>query len=173
MTATVTLARPVALDRGHVLRIRDGGGLTLRPESGVLWVTEEASNDDRVLAAGDAFRLESTGLALVYAHRASRVVIEAPRGFDRRPDVRIALHGADQSRPVPLWRERPARLVRTLVAAWRRFVRARGHARFAPAAVGGHEEHDLHYTSRRRRGLARRFEIDPRDPLYRAHLSHF
>ena len=50
MTST-TLARPVAMNRGDVLRIRDGAGLTLRPESGVLWVTEEKHGDDRVIAS--------------------------------------------------------------------------------------------------------------------------
>ena len=167
---TTTLARPVALDRGDVLRIRDGGGLTLRPESGVLWVTEEKFGDDRVIAPGDVCRLEGMGLALVYAHRASRVVIEAPDGLERRPDVRIAMHGSDASKPVRLERVRPARILRELAAAWRRLQHAFRRARLQPAAVGGHLEHDLYYTSRRRRGTAERFHVDPRDPLYRAYL---
>ena len=171
---TEALVRPVALDRGDVLRIRDGGGLTLRPVSGVLWVTEEKHGDDRVIAPGDECRLEGMGLALVFAHRASRVVIEAPRGLGRIPDLRIAAHGADASRKVRLVsREKSAALVRTIVAGGRRLHRAFRGARRPVGEIGGRLEHDLHYTSRRRRGLAERFDIDRRDPLFRAHLPYY
>jgi hypothetical protein len=170
--STPTLARPVALDRGDVLRIRDGGGLTLRPESGVLWVTEEKHGDDRVIAPGDVCRLEGMGLALVYAHRASRVVIDA-RGLDRVPDVRIAAHGADASRPVRLARGKAAGLAHAVVAAWRVLRRALARARTGAVADERLLEHDLYYSSRRRRGVAERFDVVPRDPLHRAFLPYY
>ena len=170
---TATLARPVALDRGDVLRIRDGSGLSLRPESGVLWVTEEKLGDDRVIAPGDVCRLEGMGLALVYAHRASRVVIEAPRDLAHTPDVRIAAHGADASRPVRL--DRPAKrtgLAAAIAALLRRLRRALRGADRREVAVGGHLEHDLHYSSRRRRGRAERFEPDPYAALRRTYAPY-
>ena len=71
---TLAKARPIALDRGDVLRIRDGGGITLRPQSGVLWVTEEARGDDRIIAPGDACRLEGMGLARL--EKSERAVAE-------------------------------------------------------------------------------------------------
>lgn len=172
--ATTTLARPVALARGDVLRIRDGSGLTLRPESGVLWVTEEKLGDDRVIAPGDACRLEGMGLALVYAHRASRVVIEGPRALAGTAEVRIATHGDDASRRVRL--DRPARRtgVAALVGAILRAVRRALRGRPAhDAAVGGYLEHDLNYSSRRRRGAAGRVALDPRAALMREHVPYF
>jgi len=172
--STPTLARPVALDRGDVLRIRDGGGLTLRPQSGVLWVTEEKFGDDRVITPGDVCRLEGMGLALVYAHRASKVAIDIPATLDRVPDVRIAVHGGDVSRPVAL--DAPAATpgpLARLWAWWRRGREARAQRLLPAAAVGGYAEHDLHVSSRRRRGAASRFGIDPCDPLQSASFPYY
>jgi len=170
---TTTLARPIALDRGDVLRIRDGGGLTLRPQSGVLWVTEERFGDDRVITPGDVCRLEGMGLALVYAHRASRVAIDIPATLDRVPDVRIAVHGADVSRPVAL--DAPAAtpgFLARLRAWWLRSREARAQRLLPAAAIGGYAEHDLHVSSRRRRGGSSRFDIDPYGPLHGASLPY-
>ena len=169
---TTTQARPIALDRGDVLRIRGGGGLTLRPQSGVLWVTEERSGDDRIITTGDVCRLEGMGLALVYAHRASTVAIDVPATLDRVPDVRIAMHGGDDSRPVAL--HAPAATPGLLARLWAWLQRGREARarRFLPAAaIGGYAEHDLYVSSRRRRG-APRFDIDPCDPLHSTSLPH-
>jgi len=162
------VSRPVALARGDVLRIRDGAGLTLRPESGVLWVTEERSPDDRVVAPGDMCRLEGMGLALVYAHRHSRVVIGVPATLERTPDVRLALHGADEARPVSLDAPAPAGLAGKVRALWQRLSRRRRSASLPSGAVGGHFEHDTMLSSRRPRGASGRVDVDPRDPLYRS-----
>jgi hypothetical protein len=172
--STTTLARPVALDRGDVLRIRGGGGLTLRPQSGVLWVTEEKFGDDRVIAPGDVCRLEGMGLALVYAHRASKVAIDIPDTLDRVPDVRVAIHGGDVSRPVAL--DAPAAtpgVLARLQAWWRHGRQARAWQLLPSAAVGGYAEHDLYVSSRRRRGASSRFDFDPRDPLHGASLPYY
>jgi hypothetical protein len=159
--------RPVALARGDVLRIRDGGGLMLRPTSGVLWVTEERNPDDRVIAPGDVCRLEGMGLALVYAHRNSRIVIDVPPSIERLPDVRLALHGADEARRVPLDLPVPTGLVGKVRALWRRIGRDSERSSAPEAAVGGRYEHDAFLSSRRKRGVAERFDADERDPLHR------
>ena len=44
-----TIVRPVALDRGNVLRIKNGRGTRVHATDGVLWITEENSPDDHVL----------------------------------------------------------------------------------------------------------------------------
>ena len=169
---TTTLARPIALDRGDVLRIRDGGGLTLRPQSGVLWVTEETYGDDRIVAPGDVCRLEGMGLALVYAHRAARVAIDVPSTMERIPELRVAVHGGDASRPVAIDAPAPGLLAR-LRAWWRGVREASAQSVLAPAAVGGHAEHDLYVSSRRRRGAAKRFGVDVRDPLHRFFFPYY
>jgi hypothetical protein len=169
---TTTLARPIALDRGDVLRIRDGGGLTLRPQSGVLWVTEETFGDDRIVAPGDVCRLEGMGLALVYAHRASRIAIEVPATMERVPDLRVAVHGGDTSRPVALDAPvAPGPLAR-LRAWWRSVREASAHRALASAAAGGYAEHDLYVSSRRRRGASDRADAHPRDLLNRVFFPY-
>jgi hypothetical protein len=96
------IVRPVALDRGNLLRIRNGRGTRIRVASGVLWVTEENSPEDHILLPGDAINLAQPGTAIVLAHEVSRVVLEVPVGVtppravemamaDGKPDMRIAL----------------------------------------------------------------------------------
>jgi hypothetical protein len=100
--ATSPIFRPVALDRGNLLRIRNGRGTRVRVASGVLWVTEENSPEDHKLLPGDAIDLAQTGTATVFAHRTARVVVEVPAGVtapravemalaDGEPGMRIAL----------------------------------------------------------------------------------
>lgn len=168
-----TQARPIALDRGDVLRIRDGGGITLRPQSGVLWVTEEAHGDDRIVAPGDVCRLEGMGLALVYAHRAARVAIDVPATAERVPDLRVAVHGGDVSRPVALDAPAGARGLLARLRVWWRGLREASVARSSrPVAVGGYAEHDLFVSSRRRRGGAGTVDLDPRDPMRRSFFPY-
>jgi hypothetical protein len=170
----LTQARPIALARGDVLRIRDGGGITLRPQSGVLWITEEAHGDDRIVAPGDVCRLEGMGLALVYAHRASRVAIDVPATAERVPDLRVAVHGADVSRPVALEAPAGARgLLARLRVAWRELREASAARSLGPVAVGGYAEHDLFVSSRRRRGAGGAVDVDPRDPMRRFFFPYY
>jgi hypothetical protein len=88
---TTPIVKPVALDRGNVLRIRDGRGTRLHVVSGVLWVTEENSPADHVLLPGDAFDLCQAGTAIALAHRVSRVVLEIPAGLASPRVVEMAL----------------------------------------------------------------------------------
>ena len=89
-----TLSRPIRarreivarvhLARANVLRVHDGRATIIRALSGMLWITEEGSVKDTVLAAGEVHRIENQGMALVLAHHAGRVVLEVPPG-DRGP----------------------------------------------------------------------------------------
>ena len=88
---TTPIVKPVALDRGNVLRIRDGRGTRLQVISGLLWVTEENSPADHVLLPGDAFDLCQAGTAIALAHRVSRVVVEVPAGVASPRVVEMAL----------------------------------------------------------------------------------
>ena len=57
----------VRLARGQALKVRDGAGSTICAHDGTLWITEEDSREDVVLEAGNCFRLERPGLAIVHA----------------------------------------------------------------------------------------------------------
>ena len=87
------IVRPLALDRGDSLHIRNGRGTRVRAASGVLWITEENSPADHVLLPGDAIDLAQTGMAIVLAHRAARVVVEVPSGVRPPRAVEMALAG--------------------------------------------------------------------------------
>lgn len=55
------------LDRGQILRLRDGMGSTLCAVEGSLWITEENLSRDIVLEPGSCYRLRQPGLAVVHA----------------------------------------------------------------------------------------------------------
>jgi hypothetical protein len=55
------------LDRGQILRLRDGMGSTLCAVEGSLWITEENLSRDIVLEPGGCYRLRQPGLAVVHA----------------------------------------------------------------------------------------------------------
>jgi hypothetical protein len=156
-------ARQVALDRGDVLRIRDGAGTTVRAQSGVLWVTEECDHDDRVLGPGVSCRIAHAGIALVEAHRPARLVIEVPPGVDGPRDVRILFRGGEESQAVRF--AKPRRALATLAtrakALWRGFARVlrRASDKYMSVPVGGHYEHDRFLSSRRPRGDLSRLPV--------------
>ncbi len=55
------------LDRGQILRLRDGAGSTICAREGSVWITEEKLPRDIVLEAGSCYRLRRPGLAVVHA----------------------------------------------------------------------------------------------------------
>lgn len=57
------------LARGQALRVRDGAGSTICAREGAVWITEENSRNDVVLQAGNCYRLDRPGLAVVQAFR--------------------------------------------------------------------------------------------------------
>jgi hypothetical protein len=122
---TNTVVRPVHLDRGNVLRIVDGRGLRLTPASGIVWLTEQDSANDHVLAPGDTHALEQDGLALVLAHRPGRVMLEVPAGTPAPYRVEIAMSESGAGRRIVLRVARSLRLRAWRMAggrAWRAFV---------------------------------------------------
>lgn len=168
-----TLSRLVALYRGDVLRIRDGRGITVRPTSGVLWVTEEKCPGDAIIAPGDVCRLEGNGLALVYAHHASRVVIDVPATVARMPDVRLALHGSDDARVIRFAPPRRRGLAATLRALGMRALRAYRRPQPTEAPVGGYHAHDMFLSSRRVRGVAAPRTVTPGGPFDRHLIPYY
>ena len=99
---TITIAKPIALDYGNLLRIRNGRGTRICVASGVLWVTEEDSPEDHVLLPGDAIDLARRGTAIVLAHRPARIVIEVPPGVARPRAVEMALAEGGHGRRIAL-----------------------------------------------------------------------
>jgi hypothetical protein len=73
-----------ALPRGGLLRVMDGAGLTVRADSGRLWITQEQDVRDIFLRPGETFDLDRNGLALVYAVDPTEVVLSAPRVREQR-----------------------------------------------------------------------------------------
>ena len=104
------IVRPVALDRGNVLRIKNGRGARVRAASGVLWITEENSPEDHVLMPGDVVELAQTGMAIVLAHRTARVVVEVPAGVTPPHAVEMALAGGESGRRIALAEPTPISL---------------------------------------------------------------
>jgi len=96
------IVKPVALDRGNVLRIRDGRGTRLHLVSGVLWVTEEKSPSDHVLLPGDVVDLCQGGTAIASAHRVSRVVLEVPAGVAPPRMVEMAFADGESGERIAL-----------------------------------------------------------------------
>jgi hypothetical protein len=73
-----TLAEDIALSRKDLIGIRNGRGALVFVESGSVWVTQERDVRDVIVAAGEWFRLDRDGVALIQAHRAATITITAP-----------------------------------------------------------------------------------------------
>ena len=55
----------IGLARGSVARIEDARGMTLRVETGSVWVTQDGCCKDVMLEAGDTFRIERDGTTVL------------------------------------------------------------------------------------------------------------
>lgn len=66
----------IDLQRGKLLRVREGAGSTVTAHAGMVWITEQDSPCDVVLQPGESFTLGRPGLALVQAFSEASVVIE-------------------------------------------------------------------------------------------------
>ena len=108
----------VLVPKGRTLRIRNGKGSEIGVSEGCAWVTQESDTADKVLEAGDTFRLDRDGLALAYACRATRVVVKATR-FGAAFSV---THGAG-------YREYAASVWNSMMAELFRWIRDRIAAR--------------------------------------------
>ena len=58
---------PRRLRAREVLDIHGGQGLVVRCLAGALWITQDGDTDDVVVTAGQCFKLDRRGLALVSA----------------------------------------------------------------------------------------------------------
>ncbi len=152
--AAGTTCRSIALDRGNVLRIRDGRGLRVTPATGVLWITEENSTTDTVLLPGQTHRIAHPGLALVLAHRTSLVLLEVAAGA--APPRRVDFAYADGAPGRRVGFGTPRRLsLRALARAVRGLIRNALSVNFASVKQrrevppsGGRLEHDMVHSTR-------------------------
>src|SRR5690242_11881708 len=55
------------LGRGQTLKVHDGAGSTICAHEGTVWITEENSGNDVLLEAGQCFRLQKRGTAVLQA----------------------------------------------------------------------------------------------------------
>jgi hypothetical protein len=72
------VAAGVALEGREVMGIRHARGVLVFVESGTAWITQENDVRDVMLSAGEWFRLDRDGVALVQAHQSATITITAP-----------------------------------------------------------------------------------------------
>jgi hypothetical protein len=104
------IAGGVALGRGEVLGIRNARGALVFVESGSAWITQDHDRRDVVVTAGDWFRLDRDGTALVQAIDTATVTVTAPASGD----------GPEIFRPGQEERSRRGTFKRRLLAWWLR-----------------------------------------------------
>lgn len=119
------VAEGVQLARNDVIGVRDGRGALIFVESGTAWITQENDVRDVLVPAGESFRLDRAGVALVQAHRAATITITAPLA-DGEPEV---FRAAPETHVAPA-RRRGHPLVRRIWAIVLRLYRR--HARPRP-----------------------------------------
>lgn len=57
----------INIARGCLIRIEDARDMQVRVDKGALWITQERDTRDVMLQAGDSFRLDRDGAALISA----------------------------------------------------------------------------------------------------------
>jgi Protein of unknown function (DUF2917) len=67
-----------ALEQEGLLRVQRGNGLHIFVRSGSVWITQEGDTRDVVLEAGESFRLDRDGLALINAFSPAHVTVSGP-----------------------------------------------------------------------------------------------
>lgn len=65
------------IPQGRTLHIQDGKSFELKVVAGCLWVTQEHDREDKVLEAGETFRVTRNGLTLAHACKDVRLEIAA------------------------------------------------------------------------------------------------
>jgi hypothetical protein len=89
------------LARNEQLRIVDGRDLLILVRQGSLWITQERDTRDVVLEAGQSFRLDRDGVALVKAWDETVLTLTSPN--ERRPARAIELRAPK----LPAWNLQP------------------------------------------------------------------
>jgi hypothetical protein len=93
------VAAGLALARNDVVGVRNGRGALVFVESGTAWITQEDDRRDVMVSAGESFRLDRDGVALVQPYRAATITVSAPLG-DTDPEVyRARSATAPRARP--------------------------------------------------------------------------
>ena len=60
-----TELKSIGIMRGTVARIENACGMRLHVEHGAVWLTQEGSNDDVYLRAGESFTVENDGKTVI------------------------------------------------------------------------------------------------------------
>ncbi len=112
----------LTLDRGMLLRVQDGRRLVVFVRVGLVWITQQGDQRDTLLEAGNWFRLDRDGLAIIYALRGASLTITAP--LDARPRWRIERE-APAAAPAakPRRTQRRGTVLRSAWAWWMRLHR--------------------------------------------------
>jgi hypothetical protein len=88
-------ASTLSLRRDGLLALRDGQGARVRCLSGNLWITEDHSSSDTILAPGESFTIRRAGLTLIMALQPATLQLCEPRASA------LAKLGAWLSRALP------------------------------------------------------------------------
>jgi hypothetical protein len=127
----------IGMPRGSLLRVDDGAGVLVHVWQGEVWLTEEGSERDLVLTAGQWHRLNRDGAALLQSFQRSVLGLSAAEPWTgaRRVELRragtepVVLHRAGRTQP---WQA-----LRRLVAACFRRIRGRRPDRRQPFRATG------------------------------------
>jgi hypothetical protein len=111
----------LGMPRGSSLRIDDGRGMLVYVWEGELWLTQEDSQKDHMLAAGGCFRIDRDGATIAHSLRRSVVTLSSPEADCQARRI-VLVKGA--ALPLVLHRETGWRAIRTLRRLW--------HALLAP-----------------------------------------
>lgn len=120
----------IGMTRGSLLRIDEGRDILVYVWEGEVWLTQDRDRQDRMLKAGDWFRLDRNGAAIAYAFKRSVLTLTAPE-----PEYyaeRIQLFRAGTSEPMLLYSANGARAAS--VTAFIARLRRRWANLFAPHA---------------------------------------
>jgi hypothetical protein len=63
------------IPQGRTVHIQDGKSFELKVVAGCLWITQENDTEDKVLEAGETFRVTRNGLTLAHACKEVRLQI--------------------------------------------------------------------------------------------------
>ena len=66
----------LALEPGQVLTLDDAAGVRVTARSGIVWITEEGSEKDHIVASGEDFVLRRGGRTLVQALQPAWVALQ-------------------------------------------------------------------------------------------------
>ena len=82
----------VGLDRYRILRLEHAHGVSVRCETGMLWLTQEGDPEDALLAPGERIRIGTGRLVLIEALQDSTLRLSAPeRGIGSDPSGQAVL----------------------------------------------------------------------------------